>query len=326
VSGLASDVERAVHVVTLCPRSDVYFADVAMKIGAAGHAVQVRGSCVGRGREVTVARSVSELAERLAHVRWALAGAPPLRGHSLIDGTPVVSDTVAVHLGRTTDADGTGYCAGSDASAAILHGLLEVIERDVVVRVLDEGEAILSALNHPLPECLQELLRNQGASVRLFVCSDRTLPPTVIAAVRSRDGSGGALGSACRTTVELAVWKAIFEGVMMLTTVRHQDRQPAPHAGADGIRWASKNIDALVYELEQLANQRHAAPTANTWPTAGPQLIAVARCARVAFGADPYALRLPDSPSVHPGTEVWRVASPGAVSPHRVRRSPWPMG
>jgi hypothetical protein len=315
-------VAAATSVFAFCEKHGIYFADAEVIVTIARRRISLRGSSLGFGRELSRRRCRSELLERWAHLEWELQGSPELIGHGIGTGQ-TYPGLLQPGMAAGEEPDGSGYCAGpaTEADRILAHGLMEVIERDSVVRLLDRHELSLRGSTPSIPEALHCLLRGQKAVAETWTVQRLGLPPTAVALVRCRSTDAAALGTACKYTEHDAVSRAVLEGVMMLTTVRHTLRMDSPPPQMDGILWASNHSTALRDELSSKAATRDTspAPTPNDLP-------ALATGVRSVLGSEPIAVHFPLKHSRVSATEVWRVLVPGALNPAQAKRRPWPVG
>jgi ribosomal protein S12 methylthiotransferase accessory factor YcaO len=309
---------RATRVFPFSRRDRIYFADVEIILRS--HGIALGGSSLAFGREQAIAKCRSELLERWAHLEWELDGSPPLCGEGMDSESHYPDAIVTPPEGGPQRLDATGYCAGPIACAAdiLRHGLFEVLERDCMVRIFDRRDSMIRVSASDVPASLEGLLRRQLAQAEVFLVDRAPLPPTAIAVVRGYDGRSGAIGSACKLTPPNAAAAAVLEGVMMLTTVRHQQRSSdaAPHMR--GLLWASRNITHLREELRERLSRRQ---TSGAAVGADP-----ARAAEQLFGDEPVVVRFPIRRTSFEQIGVWRVRVPHAYSPLDAERQPWPIG
>ncbi|TXL87713.1 YcaO-like family protein [Streptomyces sp. IB2014 016-6] len=318
-----AQVVAATSVFPFCAKRGIYFADAEVIVTSGRRRISLRGTSLGFGRELSELRCRSELMERWAHLEWELNGSPELCGHGMETGRAYSG------LGQPGidelpgQPDGSGYCAGPAASTdgILAHGLLEVIERDSVVRVLDRHMLPVHDATSHIPESLLCLLRGQQATAEAWTVYRAGLPPTAVALVRSLNSDGAALGTSCKYTERDAVTRAVLEGVMMLTTVRHAKRMKSRPPHVDGILWASDHSAALRDELRTMTTARQT--ELSRPPRDLPSLLAGARAA---FEDEPVAVRFPLRRSRVSDIEVWRVQVPGALNPALAERRPWPVG
>lgn len=296
-------------LVPLAARADVYYSCVALSARRRDAAVRLQGTSVSAGADVALLKSKMELLERAAQWEWIDRDGRSITTFGWTDHLPIGHRKHE----RPEWGDATGFCAGTDKRRALEHGLLEVFERDAVVRVFDTQSAV-SLYRGEITEVARELLRAQKASATVFLHLDDSKPPTAIALIRSESGPGGAVGTACRMTVAGAVSKAILEGVMMLTTARNLERASDPREQFRGVLWASKNIDRLKAELTENAQDAD-----EFWSLRLP-LSVIATNARATYSEVPVT-----TIAAH-GNRVWKVHVGGAKSFAHVKREPWPIG
>ncbi|MEV6758252.1 YcaO-like family protein [Streptomyces sp. NPDC051214] len=318
-----AQVAAATSVFPFCGKRGIYFADAEVVVTRGRRRVSLRGTSLGFGRELSELRCRSELMERWAHLEWELDGAPKLCGNGMETGR-TYSDLVQSGIGEAPgQLDGSGYCAGPTASTDRIwaHGLLEVIERDSVVRVLDRHLLPLHDATSRIPQSLRCLLRGQQAHAEAWIVRRPGLPPTAMALIGSFDGAAAALGTSCKYTEPDALTRAVLEGVMMLTTVRHTQRMKVRPPHMDGILWASEHSSLLGDELRAMTADRQT--EGGRAPRDLSSLVA-GTCA--SFGEEPVAVRFSTRRSRVCDIEVWRVQVPGALNPAMVERRPWPVG
>ncbi|MFE5327296.1 YcaO-like family protein [Embleya sp. NPDC056575] len=318
----------ATTVFPFCEKRGVYFADAEIVVTAARRRTSIRGTSLGFGRRLSALRCRSELMERWAHLEWELDGRPLLSGRGMAGDTeysglaqPGTGDTCA-HI------DGSGYCAGPEerTNEVLAHGLREVIERDSVVRVFDRAEFPLYRSIADVPESMDCLLRGQKATAETWTVRRPELPPTVIALVSSSRRDAAAVGTSCQYSERNAVTRAVLEGVMMLTTVRHTRRAHHRPREMHGILWAADHGTLLRGELQSLTTRgapQHRPPQAGPPPHDLPSLVAAVRAT---FTDEPVAVAFPLRRSRVSNIRAWRVVVPGALSPALARRDPWPIG
>ncbi|MFE1383471.1 YcaO-like family protein [Streptomyces sp. NPDC058740] len=316
-------VAAATSVFAFCKKQGIYFADAEVSVTINRRKISLRGSSLGLGEELSRRRCRSELLERWAHLEWELAGSPELTGRGISTGQTYTGLLQPGMAAAGEDPDGSGYCAGPapDKHHIVAHGLMEVIERDSVVRLFDRHEVSLFDSTSSIPEALHCLLRGQKAAAEAWIVQRPGLPPTAVALVRCQSTGAAAVGTACKYTDHDAIYRAVLEGVMMLTTVRHTLRMDTPPPQMDGILWASNHSTALREELRAKQATRATAPT-----HIPEDLSALAAGVQSALGSEPIAVHFPLKRSRVSATEVWRVLVPGALNPAQAKRKPWPVG
>ncbi|PHV09984.1 YcaO-like family protein [Chitinimonas sp. BJB300] len=117
----------------------------------------------------------------------------------------------------------TGLAAGTENEAAEMHGLLEVVERDVCMlswRV--PGFPLYRLSAETLPDYLQEELLRHQLFVNLYIYSRANLPFVVIAVMTRKDGSALTCGSAAGFTIEHISEKAVLESLMLRWTIARE--------------------------------------------------------------------------------------------------------
>jgi ribosomal protein S12 methylthiotransferase accessory factor YcaO len=311
-------VEQAITTYAFSRRFELYFASVQLVVRDGDTVTPVGASSLALGEPLARAKCRSELLEHWSNTAWERSGSPPLEWAHLWSGGAVGPPPAPAN---PTRRDATGLCAGptQSRSRVLLHGLLEVLERDAVTRFFDRGEGRLRRTDSgPLPEALVRVGRRWGGSFECFVAEGETLPPVAIV-VYSRPGGAGAIGSACRLQPGQAVAHAASEALMMYTTARHWTRRPVVAEPFRGVVWASRHINAVLDELSSAASDalHVAAPLTEA---------ELPRAVAERFGADPCFCTLPPGGADLAGLGVWRVAVPGSRSPATVTRQPWPVG
>ncbi|MFF3313745.1 YcaO-like family protein [Streptomyces sp. NPDC002952] len=274
-------------------------------------------SSLALGNGLALKKCKSEILERWAHFEWEASGSPELAHFKLCDGQrtdPYVEP-------ETVRRDGSGMCAGPEVSRAdiLIHGLLEVIERDAVTRLLGFGGGRVIRIPVQLPTGLTALADRWGGDFENFLCDTPGLPPVCITVFSTRRGDAGAVGSACRLNVNAASTHAATEALMMYTTARHWSRQAEVPPQYSGILWASRHMPEVREELRSCCGFG-GVPTAALTPKALMDAV-VSR-----FGTEPKYLRYPVRAARFPGMGAWRVIVPGALSPAVITRQPWPIG
>ncbi|GGZ20006.1 YcaO-like family protein [Streptomyces nitrosporeus] len=315
-------IAAATSVFPFCSRQHIYFADAEAIVTSARRKISLRGTSLGFGERLSRLRCRSELMERWAHLEWELDGSAPLTGRGMASGCTRVGLLQPGSGQSPDDVDGSGYCAGpqSDQDRTLVHGLMEVIERDTIVRILDRHALPLVEATAVVPESLQCLLGGQRAQAQVWIARRPGLPPTALALITTQAGDAAALGTACKYTETQAVTRAVLEGVMMLTTVKHTQRLDSRPPQMQGILWASDQHTALRDELMAM--------TAPFEPTDhGPgDLHALVAGTVEAFGDEPVAVRFPTRRARVTDIDVWRVVVSGALNPATAERRPWPIG
>lgn len=309
----------AIWSVPVSSSDDIHFADVRIAVGENHH--PIGASSLTFGRAAAIEKCRSEFFERWAHFEWELAGHPILPGIGLTSNNKYQDPLNKIRAADSLRLDATGYCAGPPhiRSNVLWHGILEVLERDVIVRILDRGDLTISLEQAPFPERLTGLLARQKATADIFVARRDYLPPVAIAIVNDTRRTMSAVGTACRFDAESAVVQAVLEGCMMLTTVRHQVRHTSESRRIRELIAASSLGTTLREEL-----QRHAANCAIAVNQTCSPLNCFDRIIR-SFGCEPVCVKFPIS-LITPNVEVWRVILDGAVNPTAVTREPWPVG
>lgn len=307
--------DRAVCLVPFSRKHDLYFADAELVLRQGSETRVLGASSLAFGATVAAERCKSELLERWAQHAWERAGRPPLDQVGMRSGQPLGRDAPSAP-GRP---DATGTCAGPVGRRAdvLEHGLLEVLERDAVTRLLDDGEGTLRETSAEVPVGLDRVGRRAGGTFELWVVDRPRMPPTSVALFSVGD-EAGAIGSACRLDEQAAGAHAAAEALMVFTTARHWARRDDVPASCAGVVWASTHIGELRDELRARVTTAAGAPR----EPVGPAVDAAASW----FGAEPRYCELPLAGAALARRAVWRVSVPGARSPAQVGRSPWPLG
>lgn len=196
---------------------------------------------------------------------------PWVWGWSVRDERPVLVPQRLAYFGARRQDDGfvhecsSGCAGGSNVEEAVLHGLLELVERD--------GFVLAWYARRALPEidirtCPDERVRHiagriglLGYDVRLFDArADLPIPVVVAVAVR-RDGGTGALcfAGGAALVPDDAVWSALSEVASYVQSRRLsglRDRARAQEMSRDYTRVTDLVDHALLFTLPEMA--RHA--------------------------------------------------------------------
>ncbi|MGQ5522294.1 YcaO-like family protein [Chitinimonas sp. PSY-7] len=117
----------------------------------------------------------------------------------------------------------TGLAAGTEIEAAEMHGLLEVVERDVCMlswRV--PGFPLYRLSAEELPDYLQEELLRHQLVVNLYIYSQANFPSVVISMMTRTDGSALTCGSAAGFKIAHIAEKAVLESLMLRWTIARE--------------------------------------------------------------------------------------------------------
>jgi thioglycine synthase len=151
-----------------------------------------------------------------------------VRGFSLTEGKGawVPANLVFLHYRadspekRIARADSNGLAAGNNLEEAVLHGILELVERDVVM-ISEYNELPISRLSpRGLPDGILALLERAGAEG--YACALGLVPtdlpvPVVSAFLRNeRDPADCSIAYGCHLDPSLAVERALTEAVQVL--------------------------------------------------------------------------------------------------------------
>ena len=228
-------------------------------------------------------------AAELAHPRCPLTRLDPaapqrwVRGVDLTSGAPVWVPAVMTYLGLQQWPSehwwlpiSTGCAAHTDPAAALLGGLLEVVERDVLtltwLHSLPLPEIDLSG--SPLAGLPAEAARNGSGTTRLFDGTLDTGVPTVYAVNTSSGPVATVVGAATCSTAEAAVRKVLGEvqscRIALEATPAVGDDLDAFLFAVEGARWmaAPERADAFGFLTGATPTRRLAdlAPLAGTGP------------------------------------------------------------
>lgn len=306
------ELARAAAVIPLSSSAQVFFSAVNVRATGGKWATRLQGTSVAVGRDLSLLKSKMELLERVAQFEWSSLGYPA------VDAFPMRCQSRSQFSFSVTGGarqDATGFCAGSMQGEALEHGLLEVLERDSVVRIFDRHENVRQVPVDSL--LLRRLLSDQNATVDCFMHQRKNLPPTAIAVVASRTAVAGAIGTACSVNATRAVSRAVMEGVMMLTTARHVARRQGDPGSYRDIDWASRHIRELRQELISLST--------GSFQDQEPSSSLV-RSVEEVFEATPLVAEMQVSSVDGCGARVWRVLLAGALTSENASRVPWPVG
>ena len=313
------ELDRGVTVLPWDLRHGLYFADVELVISTGTHSLTVAGSGVAGSAATATARCYSEFYERWCQLNWQLAGRS-LTSYDLLTGEPAG----VLEPPRGGRPDSTGSCAHGRGFErdALLHGLLEVVERDAVVRLLDRRLGHTVRVPPDAGPAVTRTAGRWGVVLRCYAIAGlwSTAHAYTVVAVARGARHGGALGAASHFRLDLATEAACQQALMMYTTALHQRRRAEPAGFADLVRTAD-HIDDILAELDD-AGSAGALPAVLTGATVGD----LAEGVRQVFGQPPRYLRY------HPyglavGDRVsLRVAVDGALDPRCVTRTPWPVG
>ena len=175
-------------------------------------------------------------------IRW-------VEGWDLADGRPVWVPAVMAYvaLPPAVEAEGfwpqisTGCAAHGDLGAAVIGGLLEVVERDAV--------AITWLLERPLTriEGAEQLLApiaGCGLEVALYDATTDVGIPVVVAVLRGAGPVATVLAAACRADPQAAAARALAEAVHARTMLRLAPEAPEDPAAfrhpTDAARWLGR--------------------------------------------------------------------------------------
>lgn len=227
-----------------------------------------------RGDEPRVTGSFAALGEDAIHPNTVLlhSGAQTFnehqpvewfRGWSLTENRPRLLPLALTHLDygvpekwSTRDADSSGCAAGSSLTEAILHGLLELIERDALgiwwynqVALAEANPNILDSQG----AAILEHLRAAGWSVRLHDITTDLAIPTAVAVAVNREGAW-LLGSAAHVEGSAAMTNALREVLLLCRSRPRLGPQPPYRAGGPvamttGTRGEIFDLSALVDSL-----------------------------------------------------------------------------
>lgn len=126
---------------------------------------------------------------------------------------PYVSRGLAAQLFQS---DPVGLACGNVREEAILHGLLEVLERDAMSRAerrRDLGRKIVVDTGGPVEELLGKF-EAAGIEVHLWLLEGRTRAPVIAAAAddtQQKDPGLLVMGASCHTDPEIAVERALLD-------------------------------------------------------------------------------------------------------------------
>jgi ribosomal protein S12 methylthiotransferase accessory factor len=142
--------------------------------------------------------------------------------------THCYQDVPAPPEDRFCDFDTNGQASGNCLEEAILHGLLELVERDAVAiwwyNQLRKPGVELASFEDPYFEQLKLLYREEGRQLRVLeLTSDLGIP--VFAALADAPGDGLYAGFGCHLDAHLAVQRALTELNQVLDPA---GRSPAP--------------------------------------------------------------------------------------------------
>ena len=227
-------------------------------------------------------------------------------------------------------SDGNGICSGNSLDEATVHGLTEVIERDVTSFINVKDTSILVASNASLPPAIFELvtrLDREGFDLWLRYLPNAFGLPAFMVIVRERDVIEGIhYGYGCHLSSSIALVRAVTEAM--------QCRLSAIHGGRDDLyrvfepRSRMSMQDKLAY-LER--NARAAASQASgvidfaAIPDAGANVTTIEDALALLLRklddqGLPRALRVPLGPADLP-VRVVRVIVPGMeVYAHGIQR------
>ncbi|HEX9241926.1 MAG TPA: YcaO-like family protein [Anaeromyxobacter sp.] len=247
------------------------------------------------------------------------------RGRDLATGAPVLVPAHAVHVPPPGGAwlgpallrwTSNGMGAAPAPAAALLHALLEAIERDRVARALPDGftdrelarrllDPRTLARAAPRSAALAARLERAGLRAYLLDLSSRELGlPAAAALLLDAEGSAVpvAAGYACRTTRDGALHAALLEAAQSRATEIHGAREDV----AVSDRAAAEPLRAL---LERARGRRIAAalPTVPAVGAAAAVREVVRRLGRAGLRAVAVPLAAP------PGISVVRAIVPGLL-------------
>ena len=272
----------------------------AAAAGALGEAAELafseqippRALCWGTAGELR-SRGVAILApEQLGGERTTTLPIAWRGGTDLRSGRPVLVPAVSVHVPPPGGAPlgvselrwtSNGMGAHSSRQAALLHALLELVERHELALALPDGwteEAVRcfrlssAAAERAAPgaAALAQRLERRGFSVYLFALPGRVGLPTAAALLFDAEHSAVPLtvGYACRLDLDGAVLAALLEAAQSRLTDIHgarEDVAPAERRGVERLRRACRGgvpdrdhrPSALSVALPKAARSRRAA-------------------------------------------------------------------
>jgi hypothetical protein len=317
-------VDAAITVVPFSRKYGVYFADVEVVLSTSTSQTRFGASSLGLAEKLTIARCKSELAERWAAVEWMASG-ESLVSRGLTDHLPLGVRTAP---SRHQRLDATGFCAGpvADTAAVLRHGLLEILERDAVVRFFDDNDGSLLQITSGVPDPIARVAARWGVRIEAFQLTgggSLSGVSTVLALASRTDGSAGAIGTACRPSMQRALSAACCEALMMYTTARHCSRLASVASGYSGVLWASRNITSLREQFRQRVTGSIADP-ADGPPAVRPE--ALISAVERHFGAPATYVQLRTQALQLRTIRAWRVMVDGARSPAEATLDPWPIG
>ncbi len=310
--------DKAIRVFPFSHRLGLYFADTELIVRFRDSVTEIGASSLAFGEAVAATKCKSELLERWAYIEWQWDGCPNLKQIGFwSDKSLGYPSKIAV-----SRRDATGMCAGPEQirSRVLLHGLLEVLERDAVTRLFDRGEGILRSPVSTLPDELIRFADRWRGGFEIFVFDRWYHPPVAIVMFFTKRGDAGAIGTACRLSEYDACVHAATEAIMMFTTARHWARQPSVPPQYAGLVWASRSVAVLSQELWSHHVTKASHGDASVIEAHLPQIVADH------FGSEPSFCKFPTKTSTLAGLGVWRVSVPNTLSPASVTRSPWPIG
>jgi ribosomal protein S12 methylthiotransferase accessory factor YcaO len=142
----------------------------------------------------------------------------------------------------------TGLSAHVQASLAINHGLMEVIERDAAICswILDDWPVDRLAQD-VLPEIVREATASAGFNLAIFdIGPDLPVRVSLAIAIRRSDGQAS-VGTACRPDLANSVIAATCEALILQDSLAHFSGEPVlnPYTSAEHLRWASQHGDLI---------------------------------------------------------------------------------
>ncbi|GHI98016.1 YcaO-like family protein [Streptomyces olivaceus] len=296
---------------------ELWHVEQPLSVTAYGPAAEVAPDCPLSALPMTVPYAP----EVLARVVWEWTA-----GSGLLSGSPRLLPTALVQRREQRPpwspdllrATSTGLACGNTRDEALLHALLEVVERDVLYRdgLAGGRHRTLIApgtVDDPHGQEIIGRLAAAGMSLEIALVDGPYGLPVCVAYLWSEDYPVVFAGGGCHTSANIALTRAVAEAAQSRLTAIAGTRDDLPRERADAIPPAFDTAGAA-----RLAPWRQATARLPPPPCGGfaEQVAAVAGRIAQVTGYEPVALDLSAS---HQPVAAVQVVCPGTRS--RIRRS-----